>query len=335
MSSKETILSKLHRHYTYLRRDLVAGLGHYNNFYRQSTGARIIIYHGICESDHTRFNPIFLTKATFEAHLQFYKKYFNVISLDDFYAARFSNQRFNVCLTFDDGYANNHKYVLPLLEQYQVPASFFLTAIRDAGYDILWNDFLGMVSKYGPARLVYKNDEFIKERHNQYYSRRHGKRLVEILHEGGFEEKGKMIKAFGDIVHYRHRKEDEEYWLQMTPAEIRNLSLSPFVTIGCHGYYHNNMARIDPGAAKQEMQHSKRYLEQLIGKEVKSFAFPYGSYTRMLTDQAREEGFTQLLAMDFLFPEDGLDSSMRERFTVNPFISVNNQMQAIISRKYE
>lgn len=53
-----------------------------------------MIYHGICIDDHTRFNPIFLKLKMFEEHIKFYKKHFNVISLDDYYEQKFSNDKF-------------------------------------------------------------------------------------------------------------------------------------------------------------------------------------------------------------------------------------------------
>jgi hypothetical protein len=152
--------SKLSREGKYLLRDVEYRLGLYNNFYSEARGSRIVIYHGICKGNHTRFNPIFLTQKTFEQHLKLYKKYFNVVSLDDYYQQKFNDKKFNICLSFDDGFANNYKYVLPLLEQYQIPATFFVTTIRDAGCDILWNDFLGMVSKYGPDNISFKNESY-------------------------------------------------------------------------------------------------------------------------------------------------------------------------------
>src|SRR5882672_1193036 len=153
MNTLKKISSIFLRKWNYSWNDLSSLAGLNQQRFQKAMGARIAVYHGICQTDHTRFNSIFLQLKTFEAHLQFYKKYFHVISLDDYYNQRFSKERFNICISFDDGFANNYKYVLPLLNKYQIPAVFFITAIREAGYDILWNDFLVLAQKYGPSKF--------------------------------------------------------------------------------------------------------------------------------------------------------------------------------------
>src|ERR1700709_1721359 len=115
MALIQRIGSKLFKQTRYLARDIGHLLGFDKKFYRDARGSRMVIYHGVCLQDHTRFNPIFIKQKTLEKHFQFYKKCFNVISIDDFYQEKFSNDKFNICITFDDGYANNHKYVLYLL----------------------------------------------------------------------------------------------------------------------------------------------------------------------------------------------------------------------------
>ena len=336
MNIPQRIRTKLRRETKYLLRDIDHLLGFDERFFRDARGSRIMIYHGICKHDHTRFNPIFLKLKTFERHLQFYKEYFNVISLDDFYQERFSKDKFNICITFDDGYANNHKYVLSLLNKYQLPATFFVTAIRETGFDILWNDFLGMVGKYGPAKLFYKNEQFYKDRFNKYISEKSGMAMVEILRSGGFDVKAEMIKLLYPLAPYRECKpNDEDYWLQMSKEQIRELSASPFASVGSHSYYHNDLARISINDAVEEMVRSKQYLENTIDRPVNSLAFPYGTYTSQVVEAAKSIGYKQLLCMDFHFPEDHIDPIMKERFTVNPFISTPNQMRATITKSYE
>ena len=327
------VVSKFRKHFNYKKRDLMFSLGLSNGFYKNARGARILIYHGICLKDPTRFNPIFLTRDNFEEQLKFFKQHFNVLSISDYYAGNFSNDRFNVCITFDDGYANNFKYVLPLMEKYQLPAGFFITAIREAGHDILWNDFLGIVTRYGPGRLFYDGMQFTKDGYGRYASDLTGKTLVDYLKEDGFIKKEEMMKELKPL--FNPGEEEEDYWLQMTPEEIRLLSQSSYATIGSHGYYHNRMDKLSIDSAIAEMRNSKKYLEGITGKEISAFAFPYGNYSRTIVEEAKKIGYKQLLTMDFFYPEDANDDTLRERFTVNPFISVNNQMHAIVTGQYE
>jgi peptidoglycan/xylan/chitin deacetylase (PgdA/CDA1 family) len=329
------IYSKLYREAKYLGRDIGHAMGCYEQFLKNARGSRIMIYHGLCQHDHTRFNPIFLTQKIFEAHLLLYKKYCNVISLDDFYQQKFSSDKFNVCITFDDGFANNYKYALPLLEKHQLPGTFFITAIRDTGYDILWNDFLNIVSKYGPKTIAYKGERYYKGKYDKYISTENGISLTEKLRSAGFDEKAEMMDLLYPLVPFKKTAAEQDYWLQMTIAEIKKLATSPFVDIGAHGYYHNDLSRISIHDAAWEMNASKNFLENLIDKPVKSFAFPYGAYTQPVIETAKKAGYSQLLAMDFNFEEDKHDPAMRERLTVNPFISPINQMHATITRRYE
>lgn len=335
MKIYDKIRTKLYREARYLRREVSYALKFNESFYQNARGSRIMIYHGISISDHTRFNPIFLTLKTFESHLKLYKKYCNVISLDDFYQQRFSHDKFNICLTFDDGFANNYKYVLPLLEKYKLPATFFVTGIRDAGYDILWNDFLGIASKYGPEILHYNDEYYHKDRFQRYISAGNKILLGEKLRSAGFEEKEEMMKQLYPLVPFRETGINEDYWLQMTVEQIKELSDSPYASIGAHSCYHNDLARISIEDAVKELVKSKQFLESITGKPVNSFAFPYGTYTRQVVEEAKKAGYTQLLAMDFHFAGDLVDPVMRERFTVNPFISPINQLHATITRQYE
>lgn len=336
MTKTASLSSKLSRRTRHLYRNVSHLLKLDEKVFKNARGCRILIYHGICLKDHTKFNPIFLRHSTFEAHLQFYRKYFNVVSLDDYFNGKFSPDKFNICMTFDDGYANNHKYVLSLLKKYQLPAAFFVTAIRDAGHDILWNDFLWLVQKYGPKEISYKNERFYKGVYNRYISTKTGLSLVAILRSGGFDVKAEMMEILYPLVPFRENKHDDtDYWLQMSGEQIRELATSPLVTIGSHAYYHNDLTRISIKDTGDELLKSKQFLENIIDGQVNSLAFPYGAYTPDIVQASRNVGYNQLLAMDFQYEADRRDPAMRERFTVNPFLSPVNQMHATITRRYD
>ena len=307
-----------------LPRDIAWQLGLNRQLVKKARGCRILLYHGVCIRQPLQFNTLFLKLRSLEAQLRFYKKYFHIVSLDDYYYQRFSKERFNICFTFDDGFTNNYKYVLPLLEQYEIPAAFFITGIREAGYDVLWNDVLSLASKYGPDKIRFRNENFEKRGNGRYISSVTGNLLVDNLRHTGFEEKAEMMNLLGSY----KQKAEIDYWLQMTQEEIKTLSASKWVTIGSHGYYHDDLAKIPVEKAKEEITRSKHYLEKITNRAIKAIAFPYGLYTKNIVSAAKNAGYSQLLATEFQFHDDSGDAAIRERLTINPFISNINQAHA-------
>jgi peptidoglycan/xylan/chitin deacetylase (PgdA/CDA1 family) len=333
MSVLQKIITKTSRRVRYLQGDISHFIGADNSYYKDARGSRILAYHGICHSEPTKFNTLFVTAQTFEQHLGYYKRYFNLISMDDYYLKRFSKTKFNICLTFDDGFANNYAYALPLLHKYKVPATFFVTAASAAGYDILWNDMLSIAGKYGPAALTFKGQTYHKNT-NRHYTDTEGISLNVKLRACGFSEKAELMRLLDKLCPFRRNGQHQDYWLQMTAEQIRQTAASPYVTIGSHGYYHNDLAGITAAEAAKELAQSKQYLESVTGKAVKSIAFPYGSYNQGVVNAAKACGYTQLLATDYNLPDDGVEPAMRERLTINPFISTTNQMYANVRGTY-
>jgi peptidoglycan/xylan/chitin deacetylase (PgdA/CDA1 family) len=313
-------------------RDLSWSMGFGKKKLQSSTGSRILVYHGICLNDPSKFNTLFISLKQFEKQLLLYKKYFNLISLDELYQTKPGNDRFSICLTFDDGFANNYKYVLQLLEKYQVPAVFFINAKREAGYDYLWNDLLSIAGRYGPSEIDFRDELYTRNNYGKYISGISGEDLVNVLRQHDFEARAELVRKLEIKFDFR-KHANEDYWLQMSIEQIRTLSQSKWATIGSHSYYHNDLAMLSSQTAYEDMAKSKKFLEGIITKEVSSIAFPYGSHSAETVMQAKKAGFHQILATETLNSDD--HKSLKQRFTINPFISPINQMHANISGKYD
>lgn len=64
----------------------------------------------------------------------------------------------------------------------------------------------------------------------------------------------------------------------ITTAQLKEMSESPFCTVGSHGVSHTFFAEMKEEEALADLEKSKSQLESLIGKKVELYAFPYGSY---------------------------------------------------------
>lgn len=308
-------------------------LGMYHKSFSQASGERMIVYHGICKKDHTRFNPIFLTAAQFEEQLQFYTKYFQCVSLEEFMEGKRTSNRFRIALSFDDGFANNRQYVLPLLKKYQVPATFFITTAGATGQEILWNDFLNMFTKYGPAQVEWQGKVYKRNRFRRYVDSA-GIALANELREQSFAVKKVMMETFSKQFDYKKQSSDQVYWQLMNEQDIRELAACPLVTIGAHGLYHNDLAHLEYNEILADLRESRQWLESVTGKPVYAYAFPYGSYTTNVVKQAQNLGYKYLLAADELVTGDTESNQLRRRMTINPFINTYQQMHAIIRGSY-
>jgi len=88
----------------------------------------ILIYHRVADvvSDP---QLLCVSKTHFAEHLEYIRQHYHPMSLHDLNQAVSTGKipRDGVVVTFDDGYADNLWHAKPLLEQYNVPATIFVT----------------------------------------------------------------------------------------------------------------------------------------------------------------------------------------------------------------
>jgi peptidoglycan/xylan/chitin deacetylase (PgdA/CDA1 family) len=82
----------------------------------------------------------------------------------------------------------------------------------------------------------------------------------------------------------------------MTAAEVRTLATDGLVDIGSHGVTHSALAALAPPSQDLEIARGKADLEDIIGRTVTSFAYPFGrriDYTAETASLVRAAGFTR------------------------------------------
>ncbi len=333
MPSFSHIVQKARAKARWKTNDLLAGAGLKKFSPPPQPVQRILVYHGIDVEGNTRINSRFLSEATFEAHIRFFREHFHLVSLDDFYNEKFHDSRSTIAITFDDGYANNLYRALPVLEKYNAPATFFITTIRDAGGDILWPDALDLSAYTDGSPFELRGERFVKRGSKGYHSEQSGLPLKETCKNYGYDYKAELLEKLPGLAAARSDKRYSDYHTLLTAEEIRRLGDSPLVTIGAHGYYHNCLERIPANDAKEELIRSKKYLETVLEKEVDALAFPDGRYTPGVIEMAKAAGYRRLLPTDLL-RGDREDEWLRPRFVINPHISLFNQALALLKGDY-
>ena len=264
----------------------------------------ILMYHGVVPDRPSRFNWRHVSTADFECHLRLLRKHCHLLSMADLHAGKVCGDRLNVALTFDDGFQNNFLHALPLLEKYHAPASFYITGANEIGVTHLWPDFLDILSRHAEGGISVRGIQFVK-RGNAYFDEDSGKSLASIIkhRHPDWDFKLAVFDAFKRWKPNLYRPDYRPFWELMTDEQICEVASSGLVTIGCHGYFHNNLGELPREDAVSELRRSRAYLESITGKEVRELAFPDGSYSRELIAEAKSQGFEVILGTDHYFGE--------------------------------
>jgi peptidoglycan/xylan/chitin deacetylase (PgdA/CDA1 family) len=287
----------------------------------------IIMYHGIDLKGDNRFNMRHTSVHDFESQILFLKKYCNILSLSDYIDGKFDSTKSNVAITFDDGFYNNYLYAKPLLERYQILATFYITGINKTSEDILWPDFVSIVSTLTNSTFELEDNLFSKV--NGVYTNQDNESIYHFLSvkHPFYHSKQYLYSVLEKHSEFKKDASYDDYWKLMTDEQITLTSKSDYISIGSHGFYHNNLGALPIEDSLSELQLSKKYLENLIQKPVDSIGYPDGSYSRLLLDEAPKLGFIYQVAADgYMFEEDLTDNRIHDRKGIYSCDTCGNQL---------
>jgi len=101
----------------------------------------------------------------------------------------------------------------------------------------------------------------------------------------------RMLKEYGLSATFYVAPKNQEFAKQdlLTSQEIRDLSHD--FEIGAHSMTHRRLPTISAQQAETEIVDSKAVLEQITGKEVKTFCYPGGAYTQLHVQLVKDAGY--------------------------------------------
>jgi peptidoglycan/xylan/chitin deacetylase (PgdA/CDA1 family) len=220
-------------------------------------------------------------------------------------------------ITFDDGYADNLHSAKPLLERYDIPATFFITTGYIGHEREFWSDTLDrLLLQPGtlPGELClsingsayqwkldksahYTEEECRRHRGWRVWGRsnpnaRHFlyRSLYKLLLPLREDERQKVLDKLllwagaKQVSHPTHRF--------LSLDEMFVLAQGKLIEIGSHTVTHPFLSAHSAAFQWDEIQRGKAYLENILGRPVTSFAYPHGDYSGETLALVREARFT-------------------------------------------
>ncbi|SEA83545.1 Polysaccharide deacetylase [Oribacterium sp. KHPX15] len=211
----------------------------------------------------------------FEEQIRYIKTHYKVIRSEEDFKADGEGRL--AVITFDDGYSDSYTEALPILEKYQIPATVFvcmgnIDSEREFWWDYLeklffMSDIKDTMFEFGEKKLFLTSE---KQRINAcYYVHSELKKMTSI----------QRSRAFSDLENIFHVTTNRDYCRSLSKVQLRELSKSPLITIGGHTINHPSLARENMDTQEYEIRESKTQIEDIIGKSISVFSYPFGQKT--------------------------------------------------------
>lgn len=186
-----------------------------------------------------------------------------------------------VAITFDDGYADNYEYALPILEKYRVPATIFIsTGYVGSGQEYWWDGLVEALTRDIEYPEWFELKDTLYHYKWETHSLQARREMVRSLHW--------MLKLDPDVARANLWLEQIRSWagiraearkehLPVDRWQLQELSRSKFITIGAHTVNHRSLGAQPKEGQQYEIGASICFLEKTLKKKIYTFSYPFGS----------------------------------------------------------
>ena len=203
---------------------------------------------------------------------------FEAVSMDEAYRRMSgesdSNQPF-VSFTFDDGYRDNRDYAYPVLKQYNIPMTVYVSTHFADGRGKLWWLTLEEVIRRSQAVDVEINGAQLQVSCGSAEDKR---RAFDQIYWALRPLPDKEVHAIVGRLAFAAGIDPQASCCELVMGwqELRDFASDPLVTIGGHTKSHVSLAKLSEEEARAEIAERVRGLEDGLGQTCRHFSFPYG-----------------------------------------------------------
>jgi peptidoglycan/xylan/chitin deacetylase (PgdA/CDA1 family) len=270
----------------------------------------IVGYHRVIPAGSEELGVIqpgmYVTTKTFEHHMEYIKRHYNVIAAEDLIE---NGEVRNACIvTFDDGWYDNYEYAFPILKKHRIPGTIFLAT-----------NLIGTDRRTWPDRIAF----YINTAANDKV-----KDAIEIVHSQIRERPFSHLKGFFSSADRMVLADELVECLKMVPGETRDTLVNEIdscmedmnaglrekrqwltwdeiremascgITFGAHSHNHVILTRTNIENATREIEDSRDMLANELGKPAVTFSYPNGDYNREVMGIIHDLGFKQAVTTE-------------------------------------
>lgn len=276
---------------------LAAGILYYSgffwlwNFARRRNAAKMVCVLGLHrvltpgeETEANSLEGMVIRRDTFAQLLEYVRRHFRVISMEEFLADTKESDGRPACLiTFDDGWRDNLTTALPELKKYGVPATIFLAT-----------GFIDSSATFWVERLKAAcRDRHRWEELRQTVARETGRHPGGVDLEIAIEHLKHMPAAkrqalLSSLLPATNGDYSSDRMLSWAEIEVMQRAGIDF---GGHSDTHPLLPYEPEEAVAREVWTCKQKIEEHLGGKVRAFAYPNGDWNDQVRRQVAQAGY--------------------------------------------
>ena len=257
---------------------------------------------------------------TFRCQIDLLRRNYEIVSLD---AALEQSRtgRPRAVLTFDDGEAGLHRYLLPFVRKEALPVTIYVaTGQIESGRAYWFDRIINALQAEGEIRID------LTEAGLGYWTvgPARGKsrwQQVNALLETIKQVPAERREALADTVAHQAGPPPPSVAPlgPMSVAELKELAANPHVTIGAHSHGHELLDQIPLEAARHSIIRSRLLLQDWTGQGVHHFAYPNGNHSDALTAMIDDLGFASAVVLGDRLARSGSPRQALPRIAVGRY----------------
>lgn len=258
---------------------------------------RNFLFHRVSPDRDKLWDP--MDVRLFDKCIKYISQKFEIVTIEDLYDSAFIDPKKKYAtISFDDGYKDNIVYALPILEKYNVKASFYVVTDCIERNIPTWTYILDFLFQNTSKNIVELEFDFLSKelRKTELKTReakiKYGKTLKPVLKSITHEQRNlvldKIIYSFNDV---------QLPELMMNWNDLMELKKHGH-NVGSHTVSHCMLGTMNnENEIKNELQASGELIRKHLGTFPKTISYPVGSYNQTTIKLSKDVGYQIGLAV--------------------------------------
>ena len=262
----------------------------------------ILLYHGVTNSESIgveNFSHKHIDATAFREQMKYIRDNLVPVSLRKMLVIlneQRSDSRKYVAVTFDDSFKNVHDVALPILEEFSIPATFFITTGMVGTSKKYWVDHLEDMINHA------QNHHFtlMLDTKKEYKLSNHEKKIKCISEIKTFLKTASSSRRriiLSDIERKTswqpHRSKEVDNYQNLSWDDVIKLDKSPLCEVGGHTVNHEIMSYLNDEELDFEINGCLDELEKKLARKIDLFSYPEGQhehYNEKVINKLKEAG---------------------------------------------